>query len=140
MLNADAIHRRACRVLPEVLATSGVLLEDESQQGLAALLFPLRRRSSGAVAFDLSARVAKALQEDPARVLREALQARSGLFRHVSPCTYRSWREVRMADIDDVVYFTTSHNGRAFIVVIPVERLVIYLWNDKSIPPETQLS
>ena len=81
MLKSDAVHKRASRVLPEVLATSGVLLDDESPGGLAALLFPLRRRSSGAVAFRLSAETLDILQDDPMRMLHHALQARNGLFR-----------------------------------------------------------
>lgn len=130
MLNADAIHRRASRVLPEVLATSGVLLEDESPGGLAALLFPLRRRSSGAVAFHLSAQTLDALQEDPMRMLHDALQAREGLLRHAPPFTYRPWRTVPMPGTGEAAYFTASDNGRASIAVIPSERIAVYLWRD----------
>jgi hypothetical protein len=137
VLNANAVHKRARRVLPEVLATSGVLLEDESPRGLAALLFPLRRRSSGAVAFRLSAGVVDALGSDPMRMLQEALQARNGLGRHASPFTYRPWRKVRVPDTGEVVYFTASDNGRASIVVMPAERLAVYLWNDDAMPLDT---
>ena len=137
MLNPGAVHKRACRVLPEVLATSGVLLEDESPCGLAALLFPLRRKSSGAVAFRLSAGAIDALKRDPMRMLRDALQAREGMGRHASPFTYRPWRTVRVPDSGDAVYFTASDNGMASIVVIPAERLVVYLWNDDAMPLDT---
>ncbi|MEO6517620.1 MAG: hypothetical protein ABIO17_01310 [Pseudoxanthomonas sp.] len=137
MLTADAVHRRACRVLPEVLATSGVLLEDQSQYGLAALLFPLRRKSSGSLAFHLSAQTLDALQCDPMRVLHTAQQARHGLCRHATPLRYRPWRTVRVAETTLPVYVTSSENGSASIVLIPSERMAIYFWNDHAMPDAT---
>jgi hypothetical protein len=130
MLNAHAVHKRARRVLPEVLATSGVLLEDESPNGIAALLFPLRRKSSGAVAFHLSNDAVAALQADPRNFLEAALEAREGLSRHGSRSAYRPWRTVRMRDPGEAAYFTSREDGRASLVVIPSERLAVYLWRD----------
>lgn len=134
MLDANTIHKRARRVLPEVLATSGVLLEDESPRSLAALLFPLRRKSSGAVAFRLSPGCIDALKSEPVRMLRDALQARNGLGRHAAPFTYRPWRKARVPATGEVVYFTASDNGMASIVVIPAEHLAVYLWKDGAMP------
>ena len=130
MLNAQAVHKRACRVLPEVLATSGVLLEDESPRGLAALLFPLRRKSSGAVAFRLSVDTVNALQADPWNFLESALEAREKMSRHGSRSIYRPWRSVRMAHPGEAAYFTSRVDGRGSIVVIPSERVAVYLWRD----------
>lgn len=130
MLNEKAVHKRACRVLPEVLATSGVLLEDESPNGIAALLFPLRRKSSGAVAFHLSNDAVAALQADPWRFLDAALEARKGSSRHGPRSAYRPWRSVRMREPDEAAYFTSREDGRGSIVVIPSERLAVYLWRD----------
>jgi hypothetical protein len=130
MLNADAVHKRACRVLPEVIATSGVLLEDESPSGLAALLFPLRRSSSGAVAFRLSIETVDALQVDPWNFLDAALEAREGLSRRGPRYAYRPWRSVRMPNPGEAAYFTSRVDGRGSIVVIPSERLAVYLWRD----------
>ena len=130
MLNAEAVHKRACRVLPEVLATSGVLLEDESPSGLAALLFPFRRKSSGAVAFHLSAETVDALRADPWNFLEAALEAREKLSRHGARSAYRPWRSVRMPDPGEAAYFTSRNDGRASIVVIPSERIAVYLWRD----------
>ena len=130
MLNAETVHKRACRVLPEVLATSGVLLEDESPDGLAALLFPLRRRSSGAVMFHLSAATVDALRADPWNFLEAALEAREGLSRHGSRSAYRPWRSVRMPEPGEAAYFTSTNDGKASLVVIPSERLAVYLWRD----------
>ena len=129
MLNVQQVHKRACRVLPEVLATSGVLLSDESPQSLSALLFPLRRRSSGALAFRLCAATANALAVDPLRFLSEALEARQGLGRHSPPLEYKPWRVARIPDAGDV-YFTCSDDGRASILIVPTERLAVYLWRD----------
>ncbi|WP_162312487.1 hypothetical protein [Pseudoxanthomonas yeongjuensis] len=130
MLNAEAVHKRACRVLPEVLATSGVLLEDESPNGIAALLFPLRRKSNGAVAFHLSIETMDALRADPRNFLMAALEAREKLSRHGARSAYRPWRSVRMPDPGEAAYFTSRTDGRASIVVIPSERLAVYLWRD----------
>lgn len=130
MLDANTIHKRASRVLPEVLSTSGVLLEDESPRGLAALLFPLRRKSRGAVAFRLSIETVNALQADPWNFLEAALEAREKLSRHGSRSAYRPWRSVRMPNAGEAAYFTSRDDGRASIVVIPSERLAVYLWRD----------
>ena len=130
MLNVEAVHKRASRVLPGVLATSGVLLEDASPSGLAALLFPLRRKSSGAVAFHLSIGTADALRADPWNFLEAALEARGKLTRHGSRSAYRPWRSVRMPDPCEAAYFTSRNDGRASLVVIPSERLAVYLWRD----------
>ncbi len=133
MLTADAVHRRACRVLPEVLATSGVLLGDASQSGLAALRFPLRRKSSGSLAFQLSTQTLDALHLEPMRVLHEALQARQGLGRLATPLRYQPWRTVRIAGTASPVYCTISECGNASLVVIPSQGLAIYLWNDRAL-------
>ncbi len=131
MLNAQRVHKRARRVLPEALATSGVLLSDESPQSLSALLFPLRRKSSGALAFRLCAETAKALTTDPLRFLSEALEARQGLGRHSPPLEYIPWRAAKISDAGGEVYFTRSNDGRASIFVVPAERLAVYLWCDE---------
>jgi hypothetical protein len=127
-LNAQAVHRRARRALPEVLATSGVALADASPAGLAALLFPFRRPSSGAVAFRLCEASARALEADPHAFLDQALVARQGLGRFGEPARYREWREVALPGAS--VHFTARHDGRAVIVVAPAERMVVYLWRD----------
>jgi hypothetical protein len=130
VLNAQRVHKRARRVLPEALATSGVLLSDESPQSLSALLFPLRRKSSGALAFRLCAETAKALAADPLGFLSEALEARQGLSRHCAPMEYKPWRAVKLPGDMGEIYFTSSHDGGASILIVPAERLAVYLWRD----------
>ena len=128
MLNAQAVHRRARRVLPEVIQTSGVALQDESQAGLAALLFPFRRPSSGTVAFRLCEASARELRADPRVFLRNALIARESLGRFGRPAQYKPWRRVSGAIGE--AWFTTRIDGRGAIVVVPDEALVLYLWRD----------
>ncbi|MFT3755911.1 MAG: hypothetical protein QM769_08185 [Pseudoxanthomonas sp.] len=128
MLNAHAVHKRARRVLPEVLATSGVVLEEESEAGLAALLFPLRRPSSGAISFRLCRDSAQALRADPMVFLRTARVARASLDVGGAPAQYRQWRQVMLPF--GPVYFTARHDGRGLIVIEPEEGRVVYLWQD----------
>lgn len=128
MLNAQIVHRRARRVLPEVIQTSGIALADDTQAGLAALLFPFRRPSSGMVAFRLCESSARELQANPATFLHDALVARESLGRFGSPAQYKRWRCVA-APVGDA-WFTTRVDGRGVIVVIPDEARVIYLWRD----------
>lgn len=128
MLNVQTVHKRACRVLPEVLATSGVALDDESPAGLAALLFPLRRPSSGAVAFRLREDSARDLRADPQGFLQSALVARESLGRFGPPAHYRRWRRVALSFGD--AWFTARIDGRGVILVVPDEARVVYLWRD----------
>ena len=128
MLNAQLVHRRARRVLPEVIQTSGVALQDEAPASLAALLFPFRRPASGTVAFRLCEASARELRTDPAAFLRDALVAREGLGRFGRPAQYKHWRRVG-AKVGEA-WFTARVDGRGVIVVVPDEALVLYLWRD----------
>ncbi len=145
MLNVEAVHKRASRVLPGVLATSGVLLEDESPQGLAALLFPLRRKSAGSLMFHLSSATRDAMAQEPLRYLVEATQARQGLGRRQTPFGYRAWRGVSIPGAlfpchessnnagprSWQGYFTTKTDDKALLLVIPDARLAVYFWDDR---------
>ena len=145
MVNAQTLHRRAVRVLPEVIKTSGVLLETPEQSKLAAMLFPFRRRSSGAVLFRLSEEVIGAMADEPLAFLSAATRARDGIGRQHEPFVYREWRAARLpgdwvsvfANRIDArhaepwhAYFTNRTDGKASLVVIPDERLVAYVWCD----------
>ena len=149
MVNAQTLHRRAVRVLPEVIKTSGVLLEDAGQNELAAMLFPLRRRSNGAVLFRISAEMAEAMGSDPLVYLKEATRAREGLGRGRAPFVYREWRSAwlpahwistlsrkhaeaspHFADGPVQAFFTTKTDGKALLVVIPDRRVAAYAWRD----------
>ena len=145
MVTADALHKRATRVLPEVIQTSGVLLPDNGQSGMAALLFPLRRKSHGSLVFRLSAQSLARLSTDPEGYLIQATHARQGMGRHAKPFAYLPWRKAvlppewmergkrnsRKVNFSPVeVYFTTKTDGKALLVLIPVERLLVYVWSD----------
>lgn len=145
MVNAQTLHRRAARVLPEVIKTSGVLLETAEQNELAAMLFPFRRKSSGAVLFRLSAGMLEAMADEPLAYLKEATRARHGLGRRCEPFVYREWRAAHIPGSwltatgnssnqayppSVLAYFTTKTDGKASVVVIPDEGMVAYVWRD----------
>ncbi len=149
MLNVQTLHRRAARVLPEVIKTSGVLLEDAGQNELAAMLFPLRRKSTGAVLFRISAEMIDAMGNQPLTYLKEAMRAREGLGRRCAPFAYKEWRAARLPaqwvsaispnraeqapDSRDgwlQLFFTTKTDGKALLVVLPSVRLLAYVWRD----------
>jgi hypothetical protein len=144
MINAQTLHRRAVRVLPEVIKTSGVLLETPEHSKLAAMLFPFRRRSNGAVLFRLSEEMLAAMSNDPLACLSEATRARGGIGLRGEPFVYRRWRIARIpgnwfakASCGDenceralLAYFTTRIDGKASLVVIPDEKTAAYVWRD----------
>jgi hypothetical protein len=149
MVNMHTLHRRAARVLPEVIKTSGVLLEGAGQDELAAMLFPLRRKSTGAVLFRISTEMAEAMGREPLVYLREATRAREGLGRRRAPFAYREWRRAwipvrwistisrdhaeqspRSIDGSVQAYFTTKTDGKALLVVIPDKHMAAYVWRD----------
>ena len=145
MVTAGALHKRATRVLPEVIQTSGVLLPDNGESELTALLFPLRRKSSGSLVFQVSARSVTELSGNPVAYLTQAMCAREGIGRHAKPFTYRPWRKAALPfwgmdeekrhrreehapNVD--IYFTTKTDDKALLVLIPAERLLVYVWSD----------
>jgi hypothetical protein len=145
MVDARTLHRRAVRVLPEVLGTSGVLLADSRQTQLAGLLFPLRRSSSGAVMFRISVETAKAIAAAPLDYLKGATRAREGLGRSSDPFVYRGWRMARLpggwlpvfpeigeqaSEAWTEVCFTTRTDDKGLVVVLASRRLAVYVWRD----------
>ena len=128
MLDIESVHRRASRVLPVVVRTCGVLVGDASERGLATLLLPLRRQPSGVVAFTLSQVTLRELQGDALGFLQSATQARAALGRFAEPFDYRPWRALELEA--GSAYFTAKRDGRAWIVLLPVERLAVYGWRD----------
>ncbi len=128
MLDVETVHRRASRILPEVVKTSGVRIRDASERGLAALLMPLRRKPSGVVVFTLSEATMRDLREDALGFLRAATRARAALGRFAEPFDYRPWRALELEA--GTAYFTAKRDGRAWIVLLPAERLAVYGWRD----------
>lgn len=129
MLNVEAIHRRARRVLPEVIQTSGVMVEAENDKSLASLLLPLRHKPAGAIAFRLSEVTLCQLRQDPLGYLHAATRARQALLRRGEPFDYRPWRKLKLDESDG--YFTQKRDGAASILLLPDARLAIYAWRDR---------
>lgn len=144
MLSPGTLHRRAVRVLPQAIQTCGTLHEALPQCTLAALLFPLRRRSSGAILFRIAESTVAAMAGDPTRYLAHATEARQCLSRHRPRFLYRPWRMATLpgtwvsvlagqaGDMAGAVeaWFTTKTDGKALLVLLPERRLAAYLWND----------
>lgn len=144
MLNPCTLHRRAARVLPQAIQTCGTLHEALPQSTLAALLFPLRRRSSGAILFRLAESTVAAMTDDPMRYLAHATEARQRLGRHRPRFLYRPWRRALLPGAWALAlagqtggmaaaveaWFTAKTDGKALLVLVPETRLAAYLWND----------
>ncbi|MET0655733.1 MAG: hypothetical protein ABWY94_09220 [Pseudoxanthomonas sp.] len=145
MVNVQTLHRRAARVLPEVIKTSGVFLGDSGENSLTALLFPLRRKSNGALVFRMSPAMLEAMETEPLAYLKEATRAREGLGRLEHPFVYGEWRVANIpaswmamalgfraerSDSPLRTYFTVKTDGKAIVVVIPQARAVVYVWRD----------
>ncbi|MEP6907364.1 MAG: hypothetical protein ABI858_05195 [Pseudoxanthomonas sp.] len=145
MLDLQTLHRRASRVLPEVVKTSGLFEHPMEQNQLAALLFPLRRKSSGSIRFRLSAGTVEAMKIRPMAYLQQATQARAALGRQQHPFVYRAWRmaclprhwvesvaaspdSLQTSSVD--AYFTTKTDDKALVVIVPDKSIALYFWKD----------
>ena len=144
MASAYRLHHRAARVLPEVIKTSGVLIEENGQRELAAMLFALRRKSSGAMLYRLSPATVEAMAHSPLEYLAGATRSRQ-TFPGDGYLEYHPWRATRIwkkwlplvsqggadsAVAPAMAYFTTAKQGYAVIVVVPDACLAAYLWRD----------
>jgi hypothetical protein len=144
MLDHFTLHRRAVKVLPPAIQTSGVVAADDPC-ALAKLLFPLRRKSSGALVYRLTEEAVSAMANEPLIYLRDAVQAREGLSRRRAPFAYRDWRKAMLpagwanawlpkaiepAPGATEACFTVKTDGKALLIVIPAQRLAFYLWCD----------
>ena len=144
MASAYRLHHRAARVLPEVIKTSGVLIEENGQRELAAMLFALRRKSNGAMLYRLSPATVEAMAHSPLEYLAGATRSRQS-FPCQEPLEYHPWRAARIpkrwiqrawqdcagsACASVLACFTTSKHNNAVVIVVPEARLVAYLWRD----------
>lgn len=140
MANASLLHRRAARILPEVIKTSGIVLDDDGQRDLASMLFAMRRRPSGSVVFRLSEQTVKAMGDEPLAYLCQGRHSRAGLVLQNDPVAYRSWHSALLptqvtpgkATPAMPVFFTSKADGNGWVIVVPAERLAIYAWCDKG--------
>ena len=152
MLDAQSLHRRAVRALPQAVQTAGVWQAPTDPAALSALLFPLRRKPAGSLLLQLSDATCLALAQDPLRYLQQATAARQGLGRRQEPCRYRPWRSawipasmlslpVQSLEGSErhpdparrwLACFTTRTDGKALLLVAPAAGLALYAWNDRT--------
>ena len=147
MVNVETLHRMAARVLPEVIKTSGVLLEDVEQNELAAMLFPLRRKSTGAVLFRISEETLKAMGDQTAGLSQggDTGQGRPWSSKRSVSCIENGATAQIPAQLERAmmpeshldrripsvrVYFTTKTDGKAIVVVVPDACVAAYVWRD----------
>lgn len=130
MLSATLLHRRACRVLPEVIGTSGLALPDRSPPALCRLLHPLRRPREGLLAFRLTPDTALALRVDPYPLLRQAHAPRKAPTASYG-IRYQDWRALDLAGLRS--YSTVRGDGRASILLMPDGGLALYAWSDRAL-------
>ena len=120
-------------------------MADDDPYVLAKLLFPLRRKSSGALVYRLTEESVSAMEADPLVYLKNAVRAREGLSRRRAPFAYRDWRRVALPPALTATwlpkgagrlsrsmeaYFTSKTDGKALLVVIPSQRIAFYVWCD----------
>ncbi|WP_157062680.1 hypothetical protein [Pseudoxanthomonas dokdonensis] len=142
------LHRRAARVLPEVVLTSGILLPDGDNSTPLRWLMPVRRPRRGWIGFHLAASTVSTLRNAPDALLERACQARAGLARDALPIRYRGWRGARLSELllddaamqaalpvrsfDEAVYFSLSADRRALLALLPMTAVAVYRWRDDS--------
>lgn len=141
----QTLHQRAQRVLPAAIQTTALLLQGGADVARAALLPPLRRHRGGALLMRLAEPAAHALRCAPWRFLQGATCARAALSRRGYPQQYHPWRAMRVTaqwiaatcGVPPIcqpgyprVFFTSSIDGRALLVVVADAMCVTYRWRD----------
>lgn len=154
-MNRALIHRRAQRVLPAGIQTCGLLgfglAPGQAESTVLGSAFG--RETRGVVVLRLSGTTALAVQRHGPAFFEQSDVARAGL-QHAPPARYGRWRRVALAGADGLPaagdppagrvmvdqasagcrtgYFAIAQDERGWLLVLPVERLVMYGWRDRS--------
>lgn len=145
-MNRALIHRRAQRVLPAGIETSGLLHFGTSPGQVEGVLLGsvFDCDTQGVVVLRLASQTAVAIQRQGLAFFEQAHVARAGLQQDV-PAHYGQWQQVVLegnegiskqeafsrdvaTDWNGAAYFAGSLDRRAWLAVLPVERLVVYGW------------
>ncbi|WP_269790485.1 hypothetical protein [Stenotrophomonas sp. Iso1] len=145
-MNRALIHRRAQRALPDSIETSGLLHFGTSPGQVEGVLLGsvFDCGAQGVVVLRLAGQTAVAIQRQGLAFFEQAHVARAGLQQAV-PAHYGQWQRMLLgakegisaeaafsseviADWNGAAYFAGSLDRRAWLAVLPVERLVVYGW------------
>ncbi|MGH8053480.1 MAG: hypothetical protein ACREP4_06140 [Stenotrophomonas sp.] len=143
-MNRVSIHRRAQRLLPAAIETNGLLHFGTSPGQLEEVLLGsmFDCTAQGLMVLRLAGQTAVAIQRQGLAFFEQAHVARAGLQQQV-PAHYGVWRRLALdgEDFAEVVvssdamtawrgsgFIAASVDKRAWLAVLPVERLVVYGW------------
>ena len=145
-MNRVSIHRRAQRLLPAQIQTSGLLHFGTSPGQVEGVLLGsvFDCDTQGVIVLRLAGQTAVAIQRQGLAFFEQAHVARAGLQRAL-PAHYGQWQRVVLegvrghpaeqgvprdagTDWNGSAYFAGSRDRRAWLAVLPVERLVVYGW------------
>ena len=124
MLDLASLYRRASRVLPAALQTSGLLLREATPARIARLLLPLGHVRRGSLRFVLAAATLERLAHSPGACLQQARQPRDRACPGYGPWqAYGQGRGLR--------YVSQRRDGHAALCLLPARRLLVYAWDDR---------
>ena len=137
-MNRVLIHRRVQQLLPVGIETSGLLQFGLSpvQAGEMVLDCLFGTAARGVVVLRLAADALPGIRRQGLAFFAQARVARGGLA-GAAPVRYAQWRQLRQLRLGpnvpssgwtDTAYVAVSRDGRAWLAVLPVERLVICGW------------
>ncbi|WP_442684109.1 hypothetical protein ACSBPQ_05915 [Stenotrophomonas sp. JC08] len=134
-MNRVLIHRRAQQLLPAAIETSGLLQFGLSpvQAGEMVLDCLFGTVARGVVVLRLAADALPGIRRQGLAFFAQARVARGGLA-GAAPVRYAQWRQLRLgpnvpsSGWTGTAYVVASRDGRAWLAVLPVERLVICGW------------
>lgn len=134
-MNRVLIHRRVQQLLPVGIETSGLLQFGLSpvQAGEMVLDCLFGTAARGVVVLRLAAEALPVIRRQGLAFFAQARVARGGLA-GAAPVRYAQWRQLRLgpnvpsSGWTGTAYVAVSQDGRAWLAVLPVERLVICGW------------
>lgn len=146
-MNRTHMHRRAQCLLPAAIETNGLLhfgtAPGQVEGSLLASLFG--QGAQGLVVLRLASSTAVAVQRQGLAFFEQARMARAGLLRRCLPVRYACWTRMQLlkeqmrpvengeekeADWNGAAYVAAVEGRRAWLAVLPVERLVVYGWGE----------
>ncbi len=126
MLDLASLHRRASRVLPAALQTSGLLLREATSARIARLLLPLGHVRRGSLRFVLAGATVERVARSPIACLQQARQPRDPARPGYGP-----WQAYGQGP--GLRYVSQRLDGHAALCLLPARRLLVYAWDDRRV-------